>query len=222
MIPASALRRQWRYMPDRATITLKPQTALGIYGSVSVADAWWRAGGGTQEYAPSLSVVTAAHRLYYFPKEKYSGVPAVGDLIVNPVTAIDPAAVTWTVTGTNDVGGLGAWELSCISLQIAAALKNLAVFSRPDTTQDAAGRPAPNYTPYASAVPSRFQPQGGDAGDVFDRITIPKEWTCYLAYFVDVRAKDRVTDGTNTYTVLGTSKPSRLDELQEVRLQVIS
>jgi len=212
-----------RLMPDRVTVTYRAQTALGVYQSpgASVADAWWRPG-GTTELAPSAGVALLSLRKWYFPKSAYTGPPAVGDLIVNPVTAIDPVSVTWTVVGGNDAGALGTWELDCLSLQLQAALRGSLTFERPSNAQDAAGRMAlSSYSAVASGVPARVQPEDGAAGEVLGRVTIARRFTALLGVRVAVRARDRAYDGTTYYTVVSSEMPERLDELQRVELEQI-
>lgn len=223
-IPASWLRKQWRMQPDRVTAGYRATTGVGTYAAaVSVRDCWWRpAEGGVIEAAPSAGAYTAAHRTWYFPKGRYAGVPAVGDVLDGPASAIDPVAAAWTVLGVDHAGALGCWALLAVSLQLQAALRGTLTFSRPDNTRDAAGRPAlTNYTAYASAVPARVQPQDGAAGEVMGRVTVPRRFTAYLGTRTAVRGKDRAHDGATYYTVVESSMPERLDVLQEVTLEQV-
>lgn len=225
MIPAAWLRRRWRMMPDRVTTSIRAQTALGMYdGGTAVPDSWWRSNsGGTVEADPSFGVYTAGRRTWFVPKERYAAVPAVGDLLVSPISPIDPVAYTWTILGVDHVGALGTWSLETISLALAAALRGTVTVARPDNTRDAAGRMALTaYTAVATAVPARVQPTDNAAADVLERRTMPNSSTCYLGYAVDVRAKDLVTDNLgNKYTVLASRLPSRLDELQVLDLEQV-
>lgn len=227
MINPAALRSRFTLVPDRVTVGYRPQTALGTYATATdVPDSWWRPG-VSAELAPSFGVATRSLRTWYIPKVRFTTAlagdpptPAVGDLLVSPVTDIDPVSATWTVTAINDAGALGAWTLETVSLQLASNLRGTITVTRPDGARDASGRPAPSYTTLASAVPARVQPQGGTAGEVFDRVTMPKRYTCYAGAFVDVRAKDRVTDGEGVvYTVVGSRNPERLDALFEIDLE---
>ncbi len=224
MINAAALREMYAgLMPDRVTVGYREETSLGTYASaVSVGDAWWRPG-GSGELAPSDGVAIKSLRTWFFPKTAFAGVPAIGDLIVSPVSTIDPVAATWTVLGSNDVGALGAWSLDTISLQLQAGLRGTLTFSRPDNTRDAAGRPAlSNYSSYASSVPARVQPEDGAAGEVLGRVTIPRMFTAFLGTRVAVRARDRAYDGSVYYTVKSSQMPERLDELQRIELESVS
>lgn len=221
MIDAAELRGYWEIMPDRVTVGYQEQTALGTFAtSVSVANAWWRSQ-GTSELAPSLGVVTAARRTWYFPKSAYASQPAIGDLITNPTSTIDPVAFTWTILDVGHAGALGAWELGTISLALQSDLRSTITFSRAGTERDSAGRPSPTYTAYASNIACRVQPEDGAAGEVFDRVTLPSRFTCFLAQRVAVRAKDRAVSGGVTYTVISSESPDRLDDVQRVTLETI-
>lgn len=221
---ATLLRYGWRLMPDRATVSYQAQTSLGVYDpAVSVANAWWRPG-VTVEGAPSDGVYIRSLRTWLFPKQFYDGVPAIGDVITNPVTAIDPVAVAWTVTGLSDVGAIGAWSLDSISLTISADLKDLVTFSRPGNTQDAAYRQAltpASYTPYAVNIACRLQPEDGSAAVVMDRVTIAPRYTLYLSQRVAVRAKDLAAVGGQTYTVIASVMPDRISDVQTVTLEQV-
>lgn len=222
MIPAPAMRLMWSMlMPDRATVTYREQTSLGVYSSSSVANTWWRPGGGSTEGAPSDGVFVRGSRSYFIPKSSYSGPPRIGDLIVSPVTGIDPVSLTYTVLGVSDAGALGAWELGCVCLQLQSDLRQTLSFLRPNDAVDSAYRLTPTYTTFASGVPARIQPEGGDGMPVYDRVTMPSRFVAFLGQTLALRAKDRAFDGTNYYTVLSYEMPERLDELQRVDLEII-
>ncbi|HXD88527.1 MAG TPA: hypothetical protein VN641_18705 [Urbifossiella sp.] len=219
---ASRLRNLWSIMPDRATLGYQVQPSLGVYAAaVPVNDCWWRPA-QTDELLPSFGVAVRSLRTWFIPKTKTTIVPAIGDLITNAVTAIDPVVYPWVVTGLQDVGALGTWRLDSISLSLQANLRGSLTFSRPDDAVDSSYRPFPIYTEYATAIPSRVQPEDGSAVEVFDRITLPSKFTAVLGVRVAVRAKDRaVDDNGNTYTILSSEMPERLDEMQRLALEVI-
>lgn len=216
-----AFRALWQTMPDRVTIVYRAQVTLGTYSDSAVSNAWWRPG-DSGEAAPSFGVYTRSYRSWFVPKAMYADNPRVGDLIVNPVTDIDPSAVTWTVLGVSDVGALGAWKIDVVSLALQANLRSSGLIERPTQTQDATGRLALTaYTVVAADVPCRVQPEDGAASEVMDRVTIPYRFDCYLGYRVAVRARDRVTVDGTTYTILSSEMPERIDALQKLTLEVI-
>ncbi len=222
VINAGFLRDLWSVLePDTQTIAYQIQTALGVYTTIGVDNAWWRPGGGTVEGGPSDGVYTKGGRDWYFPKSSYAGLPNIGDVITSTVTEIDPIAITSTIIGVNDVGALGAWELATISLQLQADLRGSLTFGRPNNAVDAAYRPAPTYTTFASNIPARVQPEGGEGKEVFDRITLPAQYTAFLGQTLALRAKDLAFDGTNYFTVKSFKMPDRITDLMEVTLEII-
>jgi hypothetical protein len=139
-------------------------------------------------------------------------------------TITDPGGMVWTIIEAKPPVISGTWQLTCLSLAIAGALKESGNLMRPVAGQDVAGRPAlSSYNTIASGVTCWVQPLESTAGDTFDRRTMKGRYTAYLASPVAaVQAKDVLVVGGTTYTILTSSKPDRLDKLQELGLELVS
>lgn len=114
------------------------------------------------------------------------------------------------------------WDLTCRNLILAADLRSTGTLSRPVVAQDSAGRPTlASYTDVAADIPCKVQPEGGSAGEVMGRVTIPKRYTAYLGSQVDARAKDKFVSGGVTYTVVEMRQPERIDQLMTLTLEKV-
>lgn len=211
----------WRQMPDRVAITYREQTTPGVYTSSTVYDCWWRPQ-GQSEGGPSQGVYTRAYRDWYMPLERRSTPPEIGDVIVSPVSGIDPVSSSWTVLSVTQAGALGAWQCGTVCLALQAGLRQTCSVERPTNAQDSAYRASlATYTSVASGVSCRLQPQDGNANDVAGRVTIPRRYTLYLGQRVEVRAKDVVIVSGVRYTVVASLTPDQLTDLQTCDLELL-
>lgn len=218
--PAVSHASEWKLWPGRENVTLRKQTAVGVYTAHSLT-----ATGGAakrraltfKEVASSAGAYTGQDRAWLIPQANLPAgvVPAPGDQVR------DAAGVDWTV-GDVTVGKFGqTHKCVCRALAIVSALSATGVLSRPDNTQDATGRMAlANYSDVGT-VACRVQPGASDATDVMQRRTTPRHYTAFLATPLTPRAKDRFVVGGVTYTVLGYKDPEKIWDLMSLELELV-
>jgi hypothetical protein len=173
----------------------------------------------TAEAAPSGGVYTACNATILIDR----AYPGEGEAVKpgDRVTLSDGTA--YTVLSALPLKFNGPWKLRGRNLALAHDLRDTGTLSRPSTAQGAAGRPTlASYTAVAENVACRVQPEGGSAGDVMGRRTIPKRFTTYVGVQVDARAKDRFVAGGVTYTVVEVRNPERLDQLPQLVLELVA
>ncbi len=195
-------------------------TSIGSGGSsVSVPDAgFYRTGGPLTEDEPSAGAYQRYDATFSI---RNSLIGSLGPKPGDTVTRAD--ATVWTVLRASAPVVSGIWQLTCLRLVIAPALAQTGTLSRPNNAQDAAYRPAlSSYTTIASNVSCWVEPIETAAEDVMQRRTMVTSAVAYLATAVDAQANDQFIVGTTKYTVLKSSKPSRLDKLQELELEVVT
>lgn len=225
MATATLLRAGWKLMPDRRTVTFKKRTATTpTYTSYTVADAWYRPD-GVEEGGPSQGVYLKRFRRWFLVKEKLSGAgvttdPVAGDVVTNTTSTIDPVAGEWTVTRTGEAGALGAWELSCVLLEVRSALAVSLAVKRLSGAKDATGRLLPTQTT-VTTVSGWLQADGSETvTDLLMKMQMPTRGIVYLPTTVTVLGTDTVTVGSTTYNVDATDNPNRLDELQTLTVSL--
>jgi hypothetical protein len=139
-------------------------------------------------------------------------------------TITDSASKVWTVLQATPPVISGVWQISTLRLAIAPALAMVGTLTRPSNTeQDAAGRQGLTiYATIAADIVCYVEPMDSTAGDTFERRTMTTKLTAYLETMVEAQALDKFTVAEVDYTVLSSTKPDRLDALQELELQLIS
>lgn len=213
-------RSEFRFWPDRENATYRRQTDVGVYDSFPLA----YAGGAARRRAVSLKEVAASAGAYTGRDRAWLVPDAVmpDGLTPRPGDQLrDSDNVDWTV-GEVQTGKFGnTHRCLCRALAVVNELSATGTLSRPDNTQDAAGRMA--LTSYAAvgSVACRVQPQDSAAADVFDRRTTPLKYVAYLATPLAARAKDRFTVGGVAYTVEGFRNPERVWDLMALDLTLV-
>lgn len=219
--PATTHANEWRFWTGRENLTLCKQTAVGIYDShplTATGGAAKRRALTFKEMAASAGAYTGSDRAFLLPQANLPTgvVPAAGDVIR------DAADVDWTV-GDVTVGKFAqTHKCVCRALAIVNALGKTGTLTRPDNTQDSAGRMA--LTSYSTVGTSlcRVQPQDSQATDVLDRRTIVRKYVAYLATPLAVRARDVFTVDGQAYTVLGFRNVERIWDLMSLDLELVS
>ncbi len=235
---ATMTRNEWRFWPDRENVVLRVQTALGVYDSFRVA----ATGGGAKRRAPTWKEMTASagavssrNLVWLVPAANLpeNVQPRAGDQIraVETATGLE---IDHTVLEVQ-VGKFGNTH-RCVTLALAVVyeLSATGTLTRPDNTQDAAGRAAlTNYTAIGEPVRCRVQPQDSATEEVLGRVTMPRKFEALLETPLAVKAKDVFTvttyvspggavASTQAYTILGFRNPERLDLLQSLDLELIA
>lgn len=229
---ARATANEWRLWPQREDVTLRVQTAIGVYDSHPLsAD-----GGAAKRRAPtwkemtaSAGAVTAKNLVWLVPTANLpDGIePRAGHQIRDAEdvdhTILDAVSGKWRNT----------WRCTTIALSVVYELSALGVLTRPDAGQDAAGRPLPTGYAEVARVRCRVQPQDSDAGEHFGRVTTARKYTAYVDQQLAPRAKDVFTvtsyvsqggavASVTAYTVLGFRNPERLDQLCSLDLELLA
>jgi len=224
VINAAQMRKGWSLMPDRRTVAYRQRTALTpTYTDYSVPDAWYRPEVAA-EGAPSNGVYIKRFRSWFIVKEKLfaAGVtyPAVGDIVQNIALDFDPQAGSWTVLDMDEAGALGAYKLRCVLLEIVSGLRVTVTIKRPTGAQDNAARRNAFTTTTAYTTTGTFQSDTAEAEqDTLGKLQLPTRGVVYLtSYLGDLRATDTVLIGSTSYNIVGIDNPSRLDELQSIRV----
>lgn len=225
---------EWRYWPERENVTLRVQTALGVYDSyplTATGGAAKRRSITWKEMTASSGAYTNQDRAWLLPSQNLpeAVLPKPGDQIR------DASDVNWTI-GDITVGKFGN-TYKCVSRALALVheLSAVGTLTRPDNTQDAAGRAAlTSYSTVGSPVRCRVQPMDSQAGEVFGRVTIPRQFTAILETPLTVQSHDvftvtsyksfgsTVVTGTQSYTVRGFKNAERIWELMEISLELIA
>lgn len=213
-------RSEWKMWPEREDAVLRVQgSAVGSYDSYPL-----KAAGGAikrraitfKEMAGSAGVYLNSDRAWLIPDENLpEGVqPKAGDQVR------DSAGIDWTI-GEVIVGKFGNTH-KCISraLAIVEGLKDTGVLKRPASAADSAGRPALATTTTIDSVACRVQPDDSDAAEVFDRVSMPRNFTAYLATPLTVLAHDQFVVGGTTYTILGFRNAQRIWDLMSLKLEL--
>ncbi len=221
---------EWRLWPRREDITLRAQTALGVYDSHPLT----APGGAAKRRAPTWKEMTASaggvsakNLVWLLPKQNLPDEvePRAGYQIR------DAAGVDHTVLEVQAGKFNQTHRCVTIALAVVYELSAVGVLTRPDGGQDAAGRPYPSYTEVAR-VRCRVQPQDSAAGDHFERRTTAHKFAAVIDTQVQARARDVFTvtsyvspggavASVQSYTVLGYRAPERLDQLPALDLELI-
>jgi hypothetical protein len=227
---------EWRFWPEREDAVLQKQTALGVYDSHPLT----ATGGAVKRRAPtwkemtaSAGAVTARNLVWLLPSPNLpEGVtPRAGDQIRASETTGEEINHTILEAQTGKFGN--THRCVTIALAVVYELSALGVLTRPDNTQDAAGRAAlTNYSAVGS-VRCRVQPSDSQTGEAFGRVTIPRKFNAVIETPLAIQAHDVFTvttyaspggrvAGTQAYTVLGFHNPERLDQLMSLDLELIT
>jgi hypothetical protein len=185
--------------------------------TIDISDAafYWQ---NLQEAAPSAGVYTRADGIFVVRNSLLAGVG--GAKPSDTLTRADGSV--WTVLSVRPPVISGVWQLTCRDLILANGLQQTGTLTRPNLTQDSAGRQAlMTYSTIASNIACRVQPEGGDAGNLLDRRTLPQRFTAFLGVQVIAQAKDLFTVGGQSFTVLDFKMPQRIDELMTLSLELI-
>lgn len=128
---------------------------------------------------------------------------------------------TYTVLEVTTTNWADFHTIIARDLILHSDLRDSGTLSRPSNTQDSAGRAAlTSYTTVTSSIPCRVQYQPSTAVDQYGRRHIQERYTAYVGVLLDARAKDRFTVGSDIYTIVGVRNPERIDQLQELDLQL--
>ena len=130
---------------------------------------------------------------------------------------------TYTMLEVDGTDWMEFYVITARNLILHADLRSTGLLERPSTAQDSAGRMSlATYSTVTSSIPCRVQQQPSPAGNPFSRRTIPKQYTAYVGVLLDARAKDRFTVSGTVYSVVAVRNPERIDQLQELDLELIS
>jgi len=234
---AAATASEWRLWQNRENCTLRKQVALGLYDSHLLQ----ATGGAAKRRAPtwkemtaSAGVVSSRNLVWLVPQANLpEGVaPRAGDQIRATETATG-LEIDHTVLEVQ-VGKFGQTH-RCVTIALAVVyeLAQRGVLTRPDNTQDAAGRAALTSYSAVGSVWCRVQPQDSQAGEHLGRVTTPRKFTALVDTPLAVKAKDVFTvttyvtpggavAGVQAYTVLGFRNPERLDQLMSLDLELLT
>jgi hypothetical protein len=172
---------------------------------------------GNAEARPSHGVYTKVRQRFTI---RYDALRGVGG--AKPRDTVTFAGDTYTVLEAALGEITNFWQLRCVRLVLAADLDQSGTLTRYTAAVDAAYRQTNAATTTVGTVNCRLQPEGGAAGDVFDRRTIPKRYTAYLASALAAQAKDVFTVDGQGYTVLEVRDLERLDELPSLVLEEVT
>lgn len=225
-IPAAAMRRLYRQMPDKCSIVFRRRTAVTpTYTDYTVTNCWYRPD-PTREGQVSRGVYLKRFRRWYMPLEMtdaagFTSDPAPGDLVVNTATSIDPVAGSWTVLTQSQVGALGCWELASVLLEIRSSLAVTVTVQRRSNVQDATGRILPTTTT-AETVSGWLQAEGSEANEaLLGKLQMPTRGTIYLASYVSgLLATDTLAVSGTNYNVVSMEDPLSLEDLQAVTVEL--
>lgn len=171
------------------------------------------------EGAPSRGVYTKGRARFSI---KAAELDAVGG--AKPRDTVTLGTKVYTVLSAELGRITNVWQIDAICLALAADLRDTGGHYRPANARDDAGRPArATFAQVAGTgdIPCRVQPLGGQAGDVLDKRTIPQRFAAYVGTPLDARAGDQFRVGSTHYTIVGSSNPERIDELQVLTLEVV-
>jgi hypothetical protein len=224
--PKASTRNDWQTLPGLEAVSLLSLGPIGTYTTHALSlsgrtATTLRRALTWKEIQASAGAYTGANQKFIIPDQVAAAslpsgvIPKAGDLIQ------DSAGVNHTVL-ENVVGKHGNTH-ACVTIALAV-VNNLGVtgtLTRPDNTQDAAGRMA--LTSYSTVGTSlcRVEPEQSQSGDVLGRRTTAKRFTAFLETPLSVQARDQFTAGGVTYTVLGFRNPARLDQLQSLDLEQV-
>lgn len=196
--------QQWIPWPEEVTITSVRPNSANVAEEVDNAGVYQL---GNGEASPSYGVYTRFDIRVTLATDGVSFVPKPRDTVLwkeNTYTVLDVSGSDWTKH----------YVLTARNLILHADLRQSGTLKRPPNTQDTSARASlAAYSTLASGIPCRLQPQGGVAGDVLDRRTMPKRYAAIIGQQLDARAKDRFEVGGDVYTVLEVRNPERIDEL---------
>jgi hypothetical protein len=229
---AAASRDDWKFWPNREDVVLRVLAAEGEYDShLLEAD-----GGSCKRRAPTWKEITASAGATT-SKNLVWLVPAAHlpeNVEVRAGYQIrDSADVDHTVLEAQSGKFANTWRCVTIALAVVYELHATGVLTRPDNTQDDAGRMALSSYSTVATVKCRVQPQDSEAGEHFDRLTTARKFTAYCDTQLAPKAKDVFTvtsyvspggaiAGVQSYTVKGYRSPERLDQLCSLDLEIIS
>lgn len=211
-ISQQAMSGKWRMMPRREAVTFKHQTAVGVYTSYAVSDAWWR-DLNDKEKAASRGAYVEHERNWFLPLELLTADVAIGDLIV------DADANTYTVLTLSAAGGLGVGKYKTVNLVLAAELRDSVTISRPLNVQDGSLNRVPTYVATYSGIAGKVQEITGDRQEMQGKVGFHKRYAVYLGQRVTVTTEDRVTVSGVTYQIMGYVNPDRIDELMALDVE---
>lgn len=225
-INAALLQSGDKLQPDKRTVVFRRRTATTpTYTDYTLTLAAWYRPDGTEEGGPSQGVYLKRYRRWLFKKNVlaatgFTADPDPGDLIVNTATALDPVAGSWTVLRQSEAGALGAWELSCVLLEVRSALAVSVVVQRRTGVKDDTARMLPT-TSVAATVSGWLQADDSEAnGDLLGKLQMPTEGIVYLATTTTLLATDTLLISGVSYNIKNQSNPNHLEELQSVQVQL--
>lgn len=226
VINAELLRSGDSFMPDKRTIVFRRRTAVTpTYTNYTLTLAAWYRPDSTEEGGPSQGVYLKRYRRWLFKKKVLvaaglTGDPDPGDLIVNTASAIDPVAGSWTVLRQTEAGALGAWELSCVLLEVRSALAVSVVVQRRTGVQDTTARMLPTTT-VAATVSGWLQADDSEANDgLLGKLQMPTRGIVYLATTTALLATDTLLVSGTSYNVVDFANPSHLEELMSINVEL--
>ncbi len=234
---ATMTRDEWTFWPDREDVVLRKQTALGVYDSHPMT----ATGGAAKRRAPTWKEMTASagattskNLVWLLPDANLPGgiLPRAGDQLRAVETATGEE-IDHTVLEVQ-VGKFGNTH-RCVTVALAVVyeLSARGVLTRPDNTQDAAGRAALSTYATVGTVRCRVQPLDGQTSEIDQRVTIARKFAAHLDAPLAARAKDVFTvtsyvspggavASVQAYTVTGSRNPERLDQLMSLDLELIA
>ena len=233
---AAMTKDEWKFWQDRENAVLRKQTAVGVYDSyplVATGGAAKRRAPTWKEMTASAGAVTSRNLVWLLPNANLpEGIaPRAGDQLRAVETATGEE-IDHTVLEVQ-AGKFGNTH-RCVTIALAVVyeLSATGVLTRPDNTQDAAGRAALSTYSTVGAVRCRVQPLDSQASEIDQRVTTARKFAAYLDTPLAVKAKDVFTvttyvspggaiAGVQAYTVTGFRNPERLDQLTSLDLELI-
>lgn len=229
---ATATKNEWKLWSNRENVTLRAQTALGVYDAHPLS----ATGGAAKRRAPtwkemtaSAGGVTSKNLIWLLPNPNLPELvqPKAGDVIR------DLSDIDHTILEVQ-LGKFGNTH-RCVTIALAVVyeLRQRGVLTRPTAAQDDAGRATNASYTTVGTVWCRLQPQDSAATEVHGRLTLPEQFAAYIDTPLSVRAKDVFTvtsyvspggaiASTQAYTVKGFRHPESLDALMQLDLELIS
>jgi hypothetical protein len=235
MAVADVMRLGWKYMPDRATITYRRQTAPGVYSSETVRDCWRRSSGirgefvGVSEAENSAGVYRSQNCEWYIPRARRSTQPVPGDIIrfaavsntASPYYGLEGDYIILP-TGVDEHGALGAWRCVTGFPFLASGLTDTITIYRPTLVPGGGGR-AEEYgrTAVASGISAKIQNEPPNtATDVLGKRQIPTSSVVYLSSQVDVQPHDYLIDQNGLqWSILEERHTAMLGLLQSLSIE---
>lgn len=209
----------WRFWPNRETVSLREATGAGEYTARTVADVKRRAL-LWKEQAASAGGYTAKDLVWLIPEACRVAAEAPAPKAADVIR--DAAGNDWTVLEVG-VGKFGQTH-RCVTrcLKLVYGLSETCDLLRPANTQDAAGFRVSTLAAVAGyeSVPCKLQ-EVTSAADLqtHDAATHDRDLVAYLGQRLVLKAGDVLRVGGVLYDLRGTADWDRIDTLGQVRVR---